>query len=97
MVFACAAELRAGAKSLPTGAPKAAAASGCSRGRQALRAGWQPPAAAKSRIRTPAAPRRPAQPRRLYLLHRQARGWPAAPGHARDAQARCPRHGSKPH
>ena len=87
----------AGAKCCATAARAAGAASGCSRGRQALRAGCGAPAEAKSRLRKPAAARRAAQLERLYLLCGETRERRGAARLAGLAQARRARGRAQPH
>ncbi len=91
MDFSCAAALAEGVRCFATGARAADVASGYSRGGQALRAGFQPPVAAKSPVRALAAAGRAAQSRGLHLFRGTTRGRRAAARHAHIAQALGPR------
>lgn len=88
MVFSCAVAAPAGAKCCAAAAHAAGAASGCSRGGQALRAGRVAPPEAKRRVRKSAAARFTAQLERLYLLCRETRERRGAARLARVAQTR---------
>ena len=86
----CAAALPADARSCATGAPAGVAGSRYSRcraAREALRARRSAAAAAQGGFRAAAATRKAPARRRLHLLHRTTRGWAAAAGHSRNAQA----------
>jgi len=96
MDFSCAVAARADAKCCATGARAAAAASGCSRGWQALRAGRRAPAEAEGPIRRIAAARSAAQRGRLHLLYGAARKRWGAARHAGFAQARGAGSGAQP-
>jgi putative membrane protein insertion efficiency factor len=97
MVFSCAAALPAAAKCCAIGALAAGAGSGCSRGRQALRAGCGAPAEAKGRLRTVAATRRAEQPGRLHHVRGATRQRSGAARCADLAQTRGTRRRAKSH
>jgi len=97
MVFSCAVAPPADAKCCAAAAHAADAASGCSRGAQALRAGCRAPPEAKTRLRESAAARFAAQLERLYLLCRHTRERRGAARVARVAETRRARRGAQSH